>query len=231
MAFSRPTAVQTILFDRQTWTVSAAKGWLRRHDRKIPKVDTTKDYLRFRQAPPSQFESGTFRTIPFGRQGIKAVIAVPKKRLKNPSTRVVRLPRVVVDLGRCVEIEWEDGSLWSPRKPSIHLCCSESGRTLWVFSVSRERTHLKPKSSLYRRFTGFYESGVRTASVREPSKLTYSRYVKAVVYESDKKTGKKTHYIHTFRSRPRAYCDRLSDPSFIKISGGKIRVQSVGITG
>lgn len=230
MSFTRPTEVQSIIFDRQTWTVSSAKEWLRRHDRKIPEVDTTRDYFRFRQAPPSQFESGTFRTIPFGRQGIKAIIGVPKTR-KNPSRSSVRLPRKVVDLGRCVEIEWEDGTLWSPRKASIHLCCSESGRTLWVLSVSKESTRLTPKSKLYRQFTGFYESGVRTAAVREPSTLTYSRRVAAVVYESDKKTGRKTHYIHTFRSRPRAYCDRLSDPSFIKISGGKIRVKSVGITG
>jgi hypothetical protein len=230
MAFARSTEVQTILFDRQEWTVSAAKEWLRRHDRKIPKVDTTRDYLRFRQASPSQFESGTFRTIPFGRNGIKAVIAVPKIR-SNPTRRSVRLPRKVVDLGRCVEIEWDDGTLWSPRKASIHLCCSESGRTLWVLPVSKESTRSKPESKLYRRFTGFYTSGVRTARVREPSKLQYSKRVKAVVYESDKWTGKRTQYIHTFRSRPRAYCDRLADPSFIKISGGKIRVKSVGITG
>jgi hypothetical protein len=230
MGFSRPTEVQTILFDRETWTVSRAQEWLARHDRKIPKVDTTRDYLRFRQAPPSQFESGTFRTIPFGRQGIKAVIGVPKIR-SNPARSSVRLPRKVIDLGRCVEIEWEDGTSWLPRKASIHLCCSESGRTLWVLPVSRENTRTKPESKLYKRFTGFYTSGVRTARVREPSKLQYSKPVKAIVYESDKWSGKKTQYIHTFRSRPRAYCDRLSDPSFIKISGGKIRIRSVGITG
>jgi len=230
MGFSRPTEVQSILFDRETWTVSRAQEWLARHDRKIPKVDTTRDYLRFRQAPPSQFESGTFRTIPFGRKGIKAVIAVPKIS-SNPARSSVRLPRKVIDLGRCVEIEWEDGTSWLPRKASIHLCCSESGRTLWVLPVSRENTRTKPESKLYKRFTGFYTSGVRTARVREPSKLQYSKPVKAIVYESDKWSGKKTQYIHTFRSRPRAYCDRLSDPSFIKISGGKIRIRSVGITG
>jgi len=230
MGFSRPTEVQTILFDRETWTVSRAKEWLARHDRQIPLADITRDYLRFHQAPPSHFESGTFRTIPFGRQGIKAVIGVPKIS-SNPAKRSVRLPRKVIDLGRCVEIEWDDGTSWLPRKASIHLCCSESGRTLWVLPVSRENTRTKPESKLYKRFTGFYTSGVRTARVREPSKLRYSKPVKAIVYESDKWSGKKTQYIHTFRSRPRAYCDRLSDPSFIKISGGKIRIRSVGITG
>lgn len=230
MPFARSTEVQSIIFDRQSWDLSDAKSWLRRHDRKIPDADITRDYYRFRQSPPSQFEPGTFRTIPFGRSGIKAVIGVPKKH-KNPSAKTVRLPRKVVDLGRCVEIEWDDGTLWKPGKPSAHLCCSESGRTLWVLTVSRENTRVQPESRLYREFTGFYASGVRTAKVREPRRLTYSRRVKSVVYESRKWTNKKTQYVHTFRARPRAYCDRIEDPSFIKISGGKIRVKSVGITG
>jgi len=67
------------LFDKELWTVSAAKKWLKDHGYKIPSVDTTSEYHRFRQRPSFQFKKGTFRTKEFGRNtGIKAVIAVPR---------------------------------------------------------------------------------------------------------------------------------------------------------
>jgi hypothetical protein len=88
----KSTEVQTVLFDKELWTVSAAKKWLRDHGYKIPSVDTTSEYHRFRQLPPFQFEKGTFRTINFGKNtGIKSVIAVPKthkdKKQKIPTDK------------------------------------------------------------------------------------------------------------------------------------------------
>jgi len=84
---TKSTTVQTVLFDKAKWTVSSAKRWLKRHKYKVPEVDTTKEYHRFRQYPPFQFQKGTFRTIVFGakNKGIKAVIAVPRT-VKNPKT-------------------------------------------------------------------------------------------------------------------------------------------------
>lgn len=229
MTFPRSTVTQSILFDRDFWTLSSARAWLKRHGYKVPKVDTTENYYRFRQLPPSKFVKTALRTKSFGDEtGIKAIIGMPK-RSKNPSS--VRIPRRVVSLGRCVELIFVDGTTWKPRRYTTHLCSSESGKTLWILTVSKENTKVVPESKLYQQFTGYVVSGARIANVREPSSLSRSRQVKSIVYESDKWDNKKREYIHTFRTKPRAYTDNIGNPSFVKISGGRIRVKPEGITG
>jgi hypothetical protein len=71
------TKVQTILMSRNKFTLNKAKGWLKKHDYKAS-VDTKKNYFRFRQVEPAEFEKDSFRTIAF-TDGIKAVIGCPVK--------------------------------------------------------------------------------------------------------------------------------------------------------
>lgn len=147
---------------------------------------------------------------------------------------MIRLPRRVIDLGRCVEIRFSDGRKWSTKRRRIHLCCSESGRTLWVLPVSPEKAKSIPRSRLYEDFSGYYVSGIRTAfggRERHPRKLINIGLVKSVVYESSKWDNRKREYIHTFRSKPTARTDNAENPLLIKISGGKIRVKPEGIVG
>jgi hypothetical protein len=153
---------------------------------------------------------------------------------KRKMTGGIRLPRRVIDLGRCVEIHFSDGRTWSTGKRRIHLCSSESGKTLWVLPVSQEKKTRIPQSKLYEDYTGYYVSGIRTAfGGREklPKRLINLGKVKAVVYESSKWDGKKREYIHTFRKFPVAKTDNADKPLLLKISGGRIRVKPEGITG
>jgi len=70
--------IQTYLFDRAKWTVAKARAWLKSHGAKVPKVDSTDQYHRFRQEPTSHFEKGSFRTKALGKHtGIKTVVACP----------------------------------------------------------------------------------------------------------------------------------------------------------
>ena len=80
------TQVQSVLFDRDIYSLTEAKKWLRDNDFIAPKVDKTDRYLRFRQKEPNYFNESSFRTIPFGKDtGIKAIIGVPMKKIKtNP---------------------------------------------------------------------------------------------------------------------------------------------------
>lgn len=153
---------------------------------------------------------------------------------KRKTTGGIRLPRRVIDLGRCVEVHFDDGRVWSTKRRRIHLCCSESGRTLWILPVSTEKRTTIPDNRLYEDFTGYYVSGIRTAfggKERTPKRLISIGKVKSVVYESSKWDGKKREYIHTFRSKPTARTDNADNPLLIKISGGRIRVKPEGITG
>lgn len=64
--------VQSLLFDRNRYTVAQAKTWARGHGFVARKVDVTEDKIRLRQLPSGRF--GTMRTKDFGH-GIKAVVA------------------------------------------------------------------------------------------------------------------------------------------------------------
>lgn len=64
------TEVQSVLFDARLWNVEQAKRWLRDNGFAAPQVDrggARAHELRFRQLQPSEFQSGSFRTIPAGR--------------------------------------------------------------------------------------------------------------------------------------------------------------------
>lgn len=68
------TTVQSLLFPRSKFDASSARRWARQHGYRATKTHTTGDYVRVRQRPPSEFKARSFRTIPFGHSGIKAVI-------------------------------------------------------------------------------------------------------------------------------------------------------------
>lgn len=71
--------VQTLLFDRDSWTEARAKAWLSKHGYETG-VDVKPGTLRFRQREPSLFRRKTFRTISFGDgTGIKAVVGILKR--------------------------------------------------------------------------------------------------------------------------------------------------------
>ena len=73
--------VQSYLFDRSIWTESQAKKWLRDHDAKIPKVDKTKNYYRYRQESPTHFRKKPYGTKEIGKNtGIYIVTACPLKK-------------------------------------------------------------------------------------------------------------------------------------------------------
>lgn len=156
-------------------------------------------------------------------------MAMKRKKKANPKSKI-RLPRRVVHLGRCIEIHFLNGTVWKPKSRAVDLCCSESGKTLWILRVSREKKTSFP-SKLYERFTGYYVSGIKIAKVNDKSRLKPSGKVEAIVYESDKWDNKKREYIHKFRNKPTAYSDNIQKPSFVKISGDGIRVKASGITG
>jgi hypothetical protein len=74
---------QAILFDRNYWTDSKAKTWLRNHNYSpIKPVHTTNNYLRYRLTEPSNHIR--YRTIVLGNR-IKAVVGygITNRRVRN----------------------------------------------------------------------------------------------------------------------------------------------------
>lgn len=73
----RGTQVQTLLFDRRSFTRAEAIAWARRNGYRAHKVDTTANKYRLRQKSPSSFTSGSFRTISLSDR-VEAVIGCPR---------------------------------------------------------------------------------------------------------------------------------------------------------
>mgnify|MGYP000090037906 FL=1 len=84
------TEVQSVIFDKASFSLEEARAWLRAHDFKVPDVDETEDSYRFRQREPGEFQEGSFRTIEI-TAGVKAVIGRPKEREDMPEDHIVRV--------------------------------------------------------------------------------------------------------------------------------------------
>jgi hypothetical protein len=249
---SRGTEVQSILFRKDKWTVSAAKQWLEKHRYKVPAVDTTAEYHRFRQSPPFQFKAGTFRTIDLSaRKGIKAVIAVPrlptkpaknpakkpaaKPRARNPENRISRIPSTLADIATARAIELEDGTeLRFPLSGGYALCATGSGDELWILSRKggrRVRAQDDRAEKVFESFTGFEAEESGQLVMLPDLVLERIGRAKAIIYRSDKFSTKEHEYIHAFNKYPTVSVDSKTRPRIVALRGGQVRVKAEGITG
>ncbi len=72
---------QSILLPEDDFTATQAKAWVKRHGFKVGGYEAPGDagrYHRFRQFDPDRRHS--YRTIPFGKSGVMAVIEVLKRK-------------------------------------------------------------------------------------------------------------------------------------------------------
>lgn len=75
--FTKPTGIQSLIFDKKKFTVKQAKKWAKDRNFQFGKVDEKPDTIRLRQFDPKKCQKGTFRTIDI-TNGVKAVICVKK---------------------------------------------------------------------------------------------------------------------------------------------------------
>lgn len=80
--FAEGMTTQSILFDKEHFTLEQAKKWLKDHDYKTD-VDEKPDTYRFRQRDPKDFQEGSMRTIQI-KTGIKMIVG-KLKGTKNHS--------------------------------------------------------------------------------------------------------------------------------------------------
>lgn len=240
------TEVQSVLFDKTMWTVTAAKKWLKGHGYKVPAVDTTKEYHRFRQRPPFQFRRGTFRTKQFGKgTGIKSVIAVPRmtdkkpRPNKNPKNKIKKscLPAFLIDLAIPISIDLESGEqLKFPLSGKYSMAANRAGTEIWILpkgGAKNVRATDDRGERLYEQFTGFEHDEVAKLVQVSPKSMTRIGRAINIVYRSDKfsKPGNNSDYVHPFEHYPTVSVDNVNRPSIVTLRGGRIKVKKEGITG
>jgi len=246
------TDVQSLLFEKGKWSITSASKWLIDHGYKAPNAESSGEYHRFRQHPPFQYQKGTFRTIVFGaaRNGIKAVIAVPRKekvnttrsKSKNPTVKKggkdvkkSRIPALLVDLADARSIELEDGrELRFRLSGGFALCANKKGDEIWIISRKggkRVATQDDRAEQLFEKFTGFEAED--TGSLVQLPGLSLERIGRAmsIIYRSDKFSTNPSDYIHAFKTYPTVSVDNVNRPRIVALRGGRIKVTAEGITG
>lgn len=208
--FKKSTQTQSIIFPRETWTVDAAKKWLRSHGKKAPAVDQTKDFLRFRQEDPDQFDKKTFRTIPLGRSGIKSIIGVSKK---------VRNPEI---------------SQTSFLSRAFFMCCNESCSTLFlidgIYATEIDRPSGLTRTSAFSLWSGFQPDNYYQFDLPDYELKKGGEAVR-ICYQSDKWDGKLTHYFHDFIHAPKVWFNKDRTIWAIKHQTSRNIVSAEGIIG
>ncbi len=212
--FKKTTKTQSIIFDKNLWTVDRSREWLRAHGKKSPKVDSTEDYHRFRQESPDEFQKSTFRTISLGRadRGIKAIIAVPKS-IKNPTPFST-----------------------SFRSREFFLACNETLTILYLIDGQYASEVDKPKGlskcRAFKLWSGFSPDTYYQFDLPQYT-LKKGGAAIQICYQSDKWDGKLTHYFHDFVHGCDVWINKTKDATLwaIKRRDGKKIVSAEGIIG
>lgn len=246
------TRIHSLLFDRERWTPAAARAWAKMHGystRYYAAAAPSEDYFRFRQLATKHFQADSFRTIAFGRAGIKAVIGRPKRtarRTPNPpptvrhKNRFLNVPEVLAELGEALTIELTNGRTLDFKKGWL-FTATETGRAIWILKPDKKRA-VKPNNrhlwirkaeSLYKRFTDFEPDKYALVTIKRPTQEKFRNIgrVKTIAYKSDKWTGKAKGYIHTFKKPPSIWSNEDGAGNLLKIMGPKMRLTIRGIEG
>lgn len=100
--FKYPSVVQSLMFPKEKFSEFASVKWAKDHGFKHVPVDPGKESAQFfhiRQFEPKEFSKEKFRTIEFGKSGIKARIGEPKSQAAydrmsfERSRRRLKLPK------------------------------------------------------------------------------------------------------------------------------------------
>lgn len=164
-----------------------------------------------------------------------------KKIEKKP----IKMPDVLIQLGRAVSVEFANGDkiVWPANKGCL-LYSAVSGRALYCLvsnkkvssradfdsAVDVKIDDVRRGMNLYSKWSDF-ESTSGSLAKRPKGFLLCLGRAKSIVYNSDKWVSRSRAYIHTFKSMPKVWANKKTNPTLLVLTGGAIRVEKEGITG
>jgi len=155
-----------------------------------------------------------------------------------------RLPAVLVYLGRAVELHNDKWGYRWPRSENMGLYTCPQGKCLYVIAnnkkpVSKDQFQnaLNAKraqvDAALKTYSDFHDRDSMTGSIMAAPQrplVTIGR-AHALVYVSNKWTGRDQEYVHDFKRPPLVRADAPNAPRLITIAGAGLRVKKAGITG
>lgn len=167
-----------------------------------------------------------------------------KKFETNPKAKIGRFPVVLVYLGRALELHNEEwGFRWSIGD-RMNLYTGATAKELYILKVSKRpiskgilidalekyKGPAKKALAVYKKWHDF-ESTEGTIIDEPKGEFRPLGRAKAIVYVSDKWTGKETEYVHEFKALPMVSSNETKNPTAVILRGGKLRVTAEGIKG
>jgi hypothetical protein len=149
-----------------------------------------------------------------------------------------RLPTSLVLLGEPIEIligtDPDTAETWTFDRGKFYFGTNGAGRELWILPKPEKRrmTSIIPKKAadMFHRFAGWHPDKAWRCEVSEFRAKRFGNCA-AVAYRSNKWSGRKVGYIHTFVHKMSISVDDLKHPGIWRITGAKLRVEARGITG
>ena len=160
---------------------------------------------------------------------------------KIESKRVIKVPNVLVTLGKSEEIKGTHVHYFF--KDKISLCSDSVGNKLYAIKINKklprkdflklwdnEITKIEKAQELYEKFHDFEtKSGI---IIKPPTGFWWKvDRCEMIVYSSDKWGGKSQKYIHEFTNPPIIWVNNKTKPTLVMLSGGRIRITPGGIRG
>ncbi|MDD5547234.1 MAG: hypothetical protein PHO67_08795 [Candidatus Omnitrophica bacterium] len=145
----------------------------------------------------------------------------------------MKIPATLVLLGEPIEIETESG-VYKFRKNAFYLATDSSGKELWILpmpkGVKEAESVPNRAASMFKRFVGWEPDRAFRFTVRDFSP-NHAEYAFSIAYRSSKWTGKATGYVHDFENPTKVQMDNKKSPGICRLTGRKLTVKAVGITG
>lgn len=147
----------------------------------------------------------------------------------------MKIPSTLVLLGEPIEIETEEKT-FRFRKGSFYLATNSKGGEIWILPMPtgvKEASSVPNKAAnMFKAFVGWEPDRAFRFTVKDFKPVHIRECdVISIAYRSSKWTGRATGYIHEFESPTKLQVDRWNKPSICRITGSKLKVKAVGITG
>ena len=158
--------------------------------------------------------------------------------------RALKIDSVLVCLGRAVEMIADGKRYKWTIKDGMNLYSPPGGKKLFILNTQKKpisgakfRAEIAETGGRFEKGLALYkewhECEPASGSLMTPPRgfLFSAGRVESLEYNSTKYTGRKTNYIHTFKSCPLVWVNNKKAPKVLVLTGGKIRVKNEGITG
>ena len=150
----------------------------------------------------------------------------------------MEIPSTLILLGEPIEVllgtEMDSANAWTFQKNKFYFATDTNGVELWILPKPKTKRITKKVSvksaQLFRRFSGWHPDKAWLCEVSEFTPKAFGNCL-AIAYRSNKWSGRKVSYIHTFESDMAVKVDDKKNPGVWRITGAKLKVEARGITG